>query len=166
MYKIICQNFKPNWIVLTNLFEMYIRKMYHNIFLYQLCMTKTKNTSILLKKLISKIILNWMKFIVNFYTGSLWSSGKGKGLRCHHISSSIHLSCETKLHLLVIVHGYGLLLFGLFLYPGESLSVGCASHPEVRSVSLIDPSLTLYFVQNKKIIVNIIECKTIINAGI
>ena len=44
------------------------------------------------------------------------------------------------------VHAYG-----PFEYPGEDPSVGCTSHPEVRSVSLIDPDLTLFFFQKKHI---------------
>ena len=77
-------------------------------------------------------------------TGSLWSSGKGKSLGCHHISSSIHLLCETKSHFPGHLYGYKLLHFSPFEYPEESLSVGCTSYPGVRSVSLIDPSLTIF----------------------
>ena len=83
-------------------------------------------------------------------TGSLWSSDKGKGLGCHHISSSIHLPCETKSYFPGHLHGYGLLHFGPFEYPGEGLSVGCTSYPGVRSVSLIDPGLILFFSKKKK----------------
>ena len=82
-------------------------------------------------------------------TGSLWSSGKGEGFGCLHISSSIHLPCETKSHFPGHLHGYGLLHFSPFEYPGDSLSVGCTSHPGVRSVSLIDPDLTLYVYKKK-----------------
>ena len=38
---------------------------------------------------------------------------------------------------------------GPFEYPGEGLSVGCTSHPGVRSVSLIDPGLTLLSYKKK-----------------
>lgn len=31
-----------------------------------------------------------------YVLGSLWSNGKRKGLGRHHISGSIHMSCETK----------------------------------------------------------------------
>ena len=34
--------------------------------------------------------------------------------------------------------------YGPFEYPGDDPSVGCTSHPEVRSVYLIDPGLTLF----------------------
>ena len=40
--------------------------------------------------------------------------------------------------------------YGSFEYPEENPSVGCTSHPRVRSVSLIDPGLTLFFSQKKK----------------
>ena len=75
----------------------------------------------------------------------MWSSGKGKSLGCHHISGSIHLLFETKSHFPGHLHGYGLLLFGPFEYPGGGLSVGCTFHSGVKSVSLIDPDLTLSF---------------------
>ncbi|KAF2575062.1 hypothetical protein F2Q70_00004754 [Brassica cretica] len=34
--------------------------------------------------------------------------------------------------------------YGPFEYPGEDPSVDCTSHPGVRSVSLIDPGLTIF----------------------
>ena len=34
-------------------------------------------------------------------------------------------------------------VYGPFEYPGEDPSVGCTFHPGVRSVSFIDPGLTL-----------------------
>lgn len=40
--------------------------------------------------------------------------------------------------------------YGPFEYPGEDPSVGCTSHPGVRSVSLIDPGLTLLVAKKKK----------------
>ena len=63
----------------------------------------------------------------------------------------VRSTCHAKLSyiFLVIVHEYGLLLFGIFEYPGDDLSVGCTSHPGVRSVSLIDPDLTLYVYKKK-----------------
>ncbi|WZZ58042.1 hypothetical protein YC2023_058149 [Brassica napus] len=67
--------------------------------------------------------------LYTYKTGSLRSTGKGKGLGCHRISSSIHLPCETKSYFPGHLHGYGLLHFGSFEYPGEGLSVGCTSHP-------------------------------------
>ncbi|KAG2287968.1 hypothetical protein Bca52824_047572 [Brassica carinata] len=41
--------------------------------------------------------------------------------------------CETKSHFPGHLHGYGLLHFSPFEYTGEGLSVGCTSHPGVRS---------------------------------
>ena len=40
-------------------------------------------------------------------------------------------------------------VYGPFKYPGEYPSVGCTSHPGVRSVFLIDPGLT-FFRQKKR----------------
>ncbi|WZZ71674.1 hypothetical protein YC2023_083044 [Brassica napus] len=40
-------------------------------------------------------------------------------------------------------------VYGPFEYPGEDPSVGCTSHPGVRSVSLIDPNL-IQFTKKKK----------------
>ena len=41
--------------------------------------------------------------------------------------------------------------YGSFEYPGEDSSVGCTFHPEVRSVSLIDPGLTLLSLKKKSL---------------
>ena len=82
--------------------------------------------------------------VQRFQTGrSLWSSDKGKDLGYHHISGSIYLSCETKLHFLVTLYRYALLFFGPFKYSGDGLSVEYTSYPRVRYVSLIDSDLTL-----------------------
>lgn len=81
----------------------------------------------------------------------LWLSGKVNGLRCYHISGSINLPCKTKSHFLGhTLHGYELLHFGPFEYPGDGLSMGCTFHSEIRYVSLIDLGLTLLLFQKKK----------------
>ena len=94
--------------------------------------------------------------IREFIYRKLWSSGKGKGLGCHHISGSIHLLCETESHFPNHLHGYGLLLFDPFEYPEKGLSMGCTSHPGVRSVFLIDQDLTFFFKKKKREFIEIV----------
>ena len=84
-------------------------------------------------------------------TTSWWSSGSTRGrvaLLVHARDRFLSIAKLLAPHVAtrIWVHAYG-----PFEYPGEDPSVGCTSHPEVRSVSLIDPDLTLFFFQKKHI---------------
>ncbi|CAF1889512.1 unnamed protein product, partial [Brassica napus] len=88
----------------------------------------------------------------NYYDGFLWRKYGQKTIK-----QSKHQSGSTRGRVALLVHARDRFFsiakllaphvatqiwahaYGLFEYPGEDLSVGCTSHPGIRSVSLIDP---------------------------
>lgn len=87
---------------------------------------------------------------ITISTGSLWWSGKGKNLECHHISGAIHLPCKTKLYFSSYLTRIWATVFWLIWISGRNLSVDCTFHLGL-AVFLIDPDLTHFSQKIKKI---------------
>lgn len=88
---------------------------------------------------------------ITISTGSLWWSGKGKNLECHHISGAIHLPCKTKSYFSSL--SYTNMSYCILAYLNIRKKSICGLHFPfgISYVFLIDPDLTHFSQKIKKI---------------